>query len=39
MKYEEPNMHIIILKTSDMIITSGLDDNPESELGDQDDWT
>lgn len=38
MKYDEPSMQIIILNTSDMIVTSALGDDPEAELGDQDDW-
>ena len=38
MIYEEPNMQIIILKTSDMIVTSGLDDVPDAEVNDQDNW-
>lgn len=38
MIYEEPNMQIIILKSSDMIVTSGLEDVPGAEAGDQDDW-
>lgn len=38
MKYEEPNMQIIILKTSDMIVTSGLGDEPDEELNDSKDW-
>ena len=38
MKYEEPNMQIIIFNASDTIVTSGLGDEPDEELNDSGDW-
>lgn len=38
MKYEEPNMQIIILKTSEVITTSTLDWEEESEKDDVGTW-
>ena len=38
MKYEEPNIEIIKIETSDMIVTSGLGNEPDEELNDSEDW-